>query len=222
MDVQFQRVQPGDVITSDLFNLLLAEFAKLRDRVTVLEGTPSVGDVAITNLLPNLGIVRVAERLTVVGYGFGLSLGACQAFIDTVPVTQFLSGSSDEQLIFILPDTSAVIPIPPVGRAGTVVVRGPRGQARRDLTILPAKVAPPGGVGVQLTFKSVSPITVTAGQACAVSVHRHLGRVGAAVAGADGLVPGAGDPQAVAGRGVVRPVGRRHPVARRAPHAPAG
>src|SRR5262249_46348140 len=119
----------------------------------------------ILGLVPSSGIVRVGDQMTAVGYGFGLSLGACQAFIDNVPITQFLSGSNDEKLIFIVPDVSATFPIPPIGRPGSLVVRGPKGRGQRDLTILPAKVAPPGGVGVRVSFVSAAPSTITVGQA---------------------------------------------------------
>jgi hypothetical protein len=163
---QFQHVQPGDLITSDLFNRLLDEFEKLRDRVTVLEGTPSVGDVAVLALVPSSGIVRLGEQLVAVGYGFGLSVGACRAFIDDVEVPQFLPGSTDEQLIMIVPEqVGAAAPVPPLGRPGVLVVRGPKGRAQRALTILPVKPAPPGGVGVRLTFQSATPATIASGAA---------------------------------------------------------
>lgn len=166
MDVQFQRVQPGDLITSDLFNRLLAEFNRLRDRVTVLEGTPSVGDVAIVSLVPSSGVVRLGEQLVVGGYGFGFSAGGCQAFIDGVEVKPFLPGSSDDQLLMIVPEAvGSAIHVPPLGRPGVLVVRGPKGRAQRDLTILPVKPAPPSGVGVRLTFQGVTPGTITAGGA---------------------------------------------------------
>src|SRR3954468_23337021 len=103
MGVSFQHVQPGDLITSDMFNLLLDEFQKLRDRVTVLEGSPAVGDVAILRLVPDLCIVRACDTRTVLGYGFGLSLGAARAFVDNVEVPQFMPGSNDQQLIFAVP-----------------------------------------------------------------------------------------------------------------------
>ena len=133
MGVLFESVQPGDLIASDLFNRLLAEFDKLRNRVAVLEGTPSVGDVAIIRLVPDSGAVRPGDFLQVLGYGFGLSLGACRAFIDGVEIAQFQPGSNDGQLILIVPDGVGVaLPIPPAGRPGALVVRGPKGTARRD------------------------------------------------------------------------------------------
>jgi hypothetical protein len=165
MAVPFVHVQPGDLITSDLFNQLLDAFNDLSARVTVLEGSGSIGDVAILGLVPGSGIVRLGDQLTVVGYGFGLSVGGCRAFIDDVEIGQFLAGSNDEQLIFTVPlAVGGAFPVPPLGRSGTLVVRGPRGQAKRDLTILPQKAAPPGGLGVQVAFLDASPNPVVAGQ----------------------------------------------------------
>jgi hypothetical protein len=165
MTAPFTHVQPGDLITSDLFNQLLDAFNDLNARVIVLEGSASVGDVAILGLVPGTGIVRLGDQLTVVGYGFGLSIGACQAFIDNVQIGQFLAGSNDEQLIFMVPlAVGTAFPVPPTGRAGSLVVRGPRGQAKRDLTILPQQVAPPGGMGMRVAFLDSSPNPIAAGK----------------------------------------------------------
>ncbi len=159
MGVLFESVQPGDLIASDLFNRLLAEFDKLRNRVAVLEGTPSVGDVAILRLVPDSGAVRPGDFLQVLGYGFGLSLGACRAFIDGVEIAQFQPGSNDGQLILIVPDGVGVaLPIPPAGRPGALVVRGPKGTARRDLTLLPPKGTAAGSV--ELKFKDITPTKI--------------------------------------------------------------
>ena len=165
MDMPFTHVQPGGLITSDLFNKLLDAFNDLNTRLTVLEGSAAVGDVAILGLVPSTGIVRLGDRLTAVGYGFGLSVGGCRAFIDDVEIGAFLAGSNDEQLIFNVPPAVAgAFPVPPLGRSGTLVIRGPRGQAKRDLTILPQKAAPPGGLGVQIAFLDASPNPIAAGK----------------------------------------------------------
>jgi hypothetical protein len=163
MDASFQHVQPGDLITSELFNLLLDEFRKLRDRVTVLEGSPGVGDVAILRLVPESGTVRAGDILQVLGYGFGLSLGACRAFIDGTEVAEFQPGSNDELLVLLVPELVAVAnPIPPLGRPATLVVRGPRGTARRDLTLLPPRGTAVGTV--EIRFKDVTPNVIAVNQ----------------------------------------------------------
>ena len=113
MAAQFVPVQPGDVIPSDLFDRLLAEFDKPRDRVTVLEGAPSVGEVGIQALVPSSGVVRTGNTLGVFGFG------VCRVSIDEVPVPDLTVGGGDRQLVFDIPAPLEAT-IPAAGRATTL------------------------------------------------------------------------------------------------------
>lgn len=150
MAVPFVRVQPGDLVASDLFNRLLDAFEALDRRVAVLEGSPGVGEVGITGVRPASGAVKVGDPLKVFGFGFGFTLGACRAFVDGDEVVTFLPGSNDTELNLVIPAGAAgPDPIPPAGRPVPLVVRGPRGEARWPLTLMPA---PAGGPSVLLGF----------------------------------------------------------------------
>ena len=154
----FVRVRPGDLVASDLFNRLLDAFEALDKRVEALEGTPSVGDVAILSLVPAAGTVKVGEVLKGIGFGFGLSLGACRVFLNDTEIPAFLPGSNDQALNFLIPPTAAgPTPLPPVGRPVVLMVRGPRGTARRTITIIPSA---PVAIGtVELSLKeATSPV----------------------------------------------------------------
>jgi hypothetical protein len=108
-----QSVRPGDLITAEGFNDLLAKIGELEERLDALQGT-TPGGLAITGRLPATGPYRIGDTLTLLGRNFQFSLGAARVFLNAVRVLD-LTGSSDTQLVFEIP------PVPGVVEPGTEV-----------------------------------------------------------------------------------------------------
>src|SRR4051812_15561766 len=99
MATQFQRVQPGDLITASMMNTLFDGFDSLEARVAALEaggdGTspPSeIGAVVIANVTPQP--VQAGSSLTITGHNFGFSSGGQSVLFNGVPALDFKAGSS--------------------------------------------------------------------------------------------------------------------------------
>lgn len=109
------QVRPGDVISSDLFNRLLAEVIDLGSRVSDLEGAPSPSALRIFNVTGPTPI-RVNNRATAIGEGFSRPAGLNTITVDGRPVTSISEGASDDtHLSFDVPD-------PGLGSTGRDVV----------------------------------------------------------------------------------------------------
>lgn len=105
---QLKLVQPGDLITAELFNSVLANVADLAIRVSFLEGTN--GGPVITEIQPKGVDITINSLLTVLGTGFNdvpeynvVTLGGKQ-------ITQFNEASSKSALIFPVPDLFTGLP----------------------------------------------------------------------------------------------------------------
>ena len=62
------EVRPGDLITAEFMNRVLAQIEDLSSRVAFLEGTLGKQDsVVITALVPQDGNVKVGEQIRVIG-----------------------------------------------------------------------------------------------------------------------------------------------------------
>ena len=109
------HVEPGDIVKSVEFNGIVDVLQDLTVRVLALEsGGASGGGVAIFSVAPE-GDLRVGQEVTIFGRNFGYSIGAQRVFFNSVRVTIFKTGSSDEKLIIEIPD------VPGVSESGTPV-----------------------------------------------------------------------------------------------------
>jgi hypothetical protein len=153
-------VMPGDLIRADLINQLFNQLAALDQRITSLEisGGPGGGSVLITTVIPS-GPIRVGEEMQLIGQSFGYSIGANRVFVDGTRVLIFKSGSNDQTLIFNIPDLPNV---PANGRPVTLSVSNQTTTDTRTIVVLPPQVALGGTVDV--SFESVNPATILAGQ----------------------------------------------------------
>lgn len=156
----FPNVLPGDLITADEMNRILQALNSLNDRVTALEGSSIGGSsVAITDLIPPSGTVKVGDPLTVIGRNFGFSVGSQRVYIDDLRIDAFNPGSSDTQLIFNIP--LSIINVPQQGRPATLTVSNANSSAQRTLLLQSALVLT-GSVDV--IPQGVTPATIVAGQ----------------------------------------------------------
>ena len=156
------HVSPGQLISSSVMNLILDKISSIDDRVTALEGgTGSASGAAVITGISPSGPIQVGQVLTVSGRNFGFSVGAQQVFIDAVQVNAFQAGSSDQQLVFVIP--ASISDVPAQGRSATLSVgNGILPAAKQTIFLLPAFTLS-GGVDVNY----VGPITgaITPGQA---------------------------------------------------------
>jgi hypothetical protein len=113
--LSFTPVQPGDLITADLFNSLRAELNNLALRLAIVEqGTSTTGPV-ISRADPTREI-EVGSVLTLVGSGFDLAtalspLANTRVVLGGIVITQFQPGSDSNRLILRVPESFTLLPL---------------------------------------------------------------------------------------------------------------
>ncbi len=156
------QVRPGELITAELINQILAELESLQVRVTKLEAggavvtptTPAPTPVRITDLLPH-GTRRVGEELNVVGENFLTPAEANNVTVGGIRVVVFKSVSdanAGRSLVFDIPKVS------PLADAGTPVpvrVENKNGSDSRQLALQPALDFPTGNLALKYTTAPV-------------------------------------------------------------------
>jgi hypothetical protein len=155
-------VRPGDVISSDLLNRIIA----LLNEHDVLLATGGSGGTGSGQLLTGFSPPleqNVNRTLTVFGnFDFPLTTNALS--IDGVPIspTVFLPGSNNLQLLFRIPTT---IPVP-AGSRRPVLVRlvNSRGSDQRPYTLLPEVPGLPDPVITEVRDTATSSTTVRSAQ----------------------------------------------------------
>ncbi|MBZ4417837.1 hypothetical protein [Myxococcus sp. RHSTA-1-4] len=149
------KVQPGDLITSDLFNRLIDHLQTQDQRLAELEA--SIATVAITDIVPT-GLIRMGSEMRVLGRGFGVA-SQNTVLIESVMVNAFKAGSSDSQLIFNAP---AVPNVPVEGKPVTLSVSNMRGFATTTIMLAQAEATTPEG-SLQVSLAQTPSTTITAG-----------------------------------------------------------
>jgi len=109
---EFKRVEPGDLITADLMNIVLGELTALGGRVTKLEdiipgSTPQGGQPVLTRREPT-GDVPVLLLLTLIGRNFS-PISGTKVHLGSATITQF-SEASDTRLSFQVPNVFVGLP----------------------------------------------------------------------------------------------------------------
>ena len=156
-----EKVQPGDLITTDLANQMLADISDLQVRVLNLEVAGSgSGQVVIERILPSDTVV-VGQVIQIWGKNFDFSIGAQQVFFDNTPPTGgFKLGSSDNALIVEVPM------IPGVTQAGKPIILSISNHLNtpvsRPLTVKLPDIQVSGPVDV--VIGTVTPVPIAAGQ----------------------------------------------------------
>lgn len=152
------HVEPGEIIKSADFNVVLDVLQDLKDRVSVLETGGAVGGgVVITSIAPE-GDLRVGQEITIFGRNFGYSIGAQRVFFNSVRATIFKTGSSDEKLIVEIPNVTGVSES---GTPVTMSVANFTSSASKTVTLKPVQLAQQGNVS--LSFLNVTPATIAIG-----------------------------------------------------------
>ena len=143
-----EKVQPGDLITSDLMNQVLTDIVDLQDRVGRLEApSGSTGRTKITNLLPS-GTKRIGDTLHIIGSGFNAA-GSTAVLIDNMQVLPTPGPLRDTELVVRIPNLQNV---GANGRTVTVLVSNLNGSDSQDFQVYPAiETLPQGNLFINLT-----------------------------------------------------------------------
>ncbi|HUD27870.1 MAG TPA: IPT/TIG domain-containing protein [Novosphingobium sp.] len=108
LDGRIQQVRPGELITAGLCNQMLTDIADLAVRVSVLEGAG--GGPFITAIQPKNVEITINSLLTVLGTGFDKVPEYNVVMLGGKQITQFNEASSQDALIFPVPDLFTGLP----------------------------------------------------------------------------------------------------------------
>lgn len=149
-------LRPGDVISSDLLNRIIA---KLNEHETLLTASTPGSGLAISQLVPD-DPYRIGDTITILGRDFQFSIGAARVFLNTTQVLNFLPTSTDSRLQFVIP------PVPGILEQGTsvdLVVLNQTESLSLPVTLRPRLSVLQGSALV--TWRGVvDPVTPVAGQ----------------------------------------------------------
>jgi hypothetical protein len=149
------QVRPGELITAELINQILAELESLETRVTALESTKPVTKVVEITGFDGITPFRVGQPVTMKGHGFSVPAALNKVTIGGVPVTGFGFDSGATQLTFTIPNVTGLT------EAGTevpvTVTIQTNDQDTSQLTIRPALLIPKGRIEVVYTNPPVMP-----------------------------------------------------------------
>jgi hypothetical protein len=152
------EVRPGDLITSDLMNQVLAELADLQVRVAKLEsGDPGV--LAPVILEPRSGErLEINQKVQIKGLNFGYSTGKQRVEFDGVPVSGFADGSSNTLLIVFVP------PLPNLTQPRSVVLMVSNGVNSTTQTVTVAPPTIPIEGTVDIISEKPEPLPIKSGE----------------------------------------------------------
>jgi hypothetical protein len=158
MAQEFERVQPGDLITANFMNRILGTLETLEARVEALEASGGGGGgeptpVMITSVEGPTPL-RVGDPITVHGVNFAVPASLNEVRIGGVLVTSLGLNSNDVELNFNIPPVGG---LSPSGSAVTLQVSNSNGSDSEPLTLRPAQSLPNGFIQVNYTVAPVIP-----------------------------------------------------------------
>jgi hypothetical protein len=158
------KVQPGDLIRSELMNGIVDWLNSLEARMTALQASTPVGSrVTITSITGTAVPIRVGMRVTVRGTGFLQPAVLNAVNVSGSPVASFIDGT-DTFLTFDMPTVAG---LSTSGSPAAVFVGNSNGSASLPFTLAPALVVPTGrteAVYAIAPVLTVSQPNITAGQ----------------------------------------------------------
>jgi hypothetical protein len=149
MAIDSMLVRPGEIITANFMNDLLATIDELRNRVAELEaGGPVGSQITISSFDPPTQ-VAIGQQLIIKGSNFDPTTENNHITVGGSAVTQFRVGSNSVELRFIVPDIASV---PAEGKNVTVRVaidgKGSDEKLYRVLPRIPVVGNDPGITGI--------------------------------------------------------------------------
>jgi hypothetical protein len=158
----FNDVRPGDLITANFMNQIIAELQSLEDRVSQLSTTGASSGPAISSVSPVP--LHVGDDITILGQGFG-PIASAVVTLGQNTITQFSSGSGDTVLLFTVPP----IIVSDQGSPLFLSVSTPRGSATTSVTLYPAQPTIPNGTVLASLVKA--PAALNGGQDAFFTFH---------------------------------------------------
>jgi hypothetical protein len=149
-------VKPGDIITADLFNRIIA-LLNAHDAQLAAGTGPGAG-LAINQLVPS-GPYRVGDTLQIFGQNFEFTLGATRVFLNATQVINLLASSTNTRLEFSIPNVPGLVE---AGTSVDLVVLNRTDSVTRQILLRPRSVPLQGNV--LLNWLGVTPAGVPAGQ----------------------------------------------------------
>lgn len=150
------RVRPGELITAELINQILAELESLETRVTALEGgstNPTTPRVEITGF-SGPSPLRVGDPLVMNGRNFQQPTSLNEVTMGGVRIQRFGLDSSDTRLTFDVPNISG---LSPEGSPVPVVITNANGTDSDQIVVRPARIVPQGRLEVIYSVPPVMP-----------------------------------------------------------------
>jgi hypothetical protein len=141
--IDFGRIQPGDLITSEFMNGLLGVIEDLRLRVDELEAHGGGGGSSLAPKITGFNVTEIPIRgqLEINGTGFLVPITQNTVTIDGITVPQILPNSGATKLIVGVPIGIASTP-----RTVTVKVENVNGFDTSTIRVLPEQQTPTGQV----------------------------------------------------------------------------
>jgi hypothetical protein len=134
MAISFERVRPGDVITSDLINRIIDKIEELDGRSAA--GTTNTGGTDFNFQFDPALQQAVGQPLTLIGtFDFPLGQNTIRVDGTQIPISAFLPGSDATHISFMIPTS---INVPGATRGVTVSVQTTT-KGQKDKTYLLAK-----------------------------------------------------------------------------------
>lgn len=159
-----RRVNPGELIAADDWNLMAAKLDDLELRLGLLEGGGASVAPVITQVLPS-GTVTAGDTLEIFGRNFDFSRGGHSVLFNGSRALTYIAGSSDTKLILLIPD-----PVDGATEAGapvTMTVANLSSFTSRSITVRSRPVVSTGSI--ELAFDRSEPLVPRAGAAITFS-----------------------------------------------------
>jgi hypothetical protein len=110
MSAQPQTVKPGDLITAESWNALVALLSDFEVRLATLEASATPLAPVLVRREP-LGAVEPGSHVTLVGKNFLQPSEQNTVTLGNAQIRQFAAGSDDEHLVFEVPDVFTGLPL---------------------------------------------------------------------------------------------------------------
>jgi hypothetical protein len=157
-----KEVEPGDLITAEFMNKIVAAIDSLDERlVNIGSATQDKKSVRIEAIIPG-GPYRMGQTVSVLGDNFQYSKGGHRVTVNGTAVNSFVPGSTDEKLVFKLP---AIKGLTKAGKAVRLEVKNLVSTAYWPIVMVAGEQVIEGAVDV--VYKGVKPSKIAANKAAA-------------------------------------------------------
>src|SRR5262245_30005126 len=137
MPILPNKVNPGDIVTSEFMNAIIDACEDLQQRVIALEAPTAT--TKITSILPS-GTKRPGDPIHIIGHGFDVAGNVVT--IDGIGVAPTFGADHDRELIVSIP---AIQGVTGAGKTVMVLVSNSNGTDMTNMEVFPAVASIPHG-----------------------------------------------------------------------------